>query len=369
MLLHTAPARFSEKRKQDDSAPTPPLVTEKKPKKMAPTVTLSMDDDTTSTEMEEDETEDCDDNAKKEKKKPVERKHKCTHSECNESRDKPVQLQWHVDFKHKNIFHNVCGHIIDKEKGTTCGFKCERPGELTRHKRHKHSKLRLYKCKDCPKTFKQAQARDDHWNAVCSPIGDPARTKYKCKICEKGFPNRSNCNEHYIHNCCPKNDPEREAFLDRNRKAANARYAKSELVRVKKALRAALRRLLKKAGLGKTTRSEAMLGCTYKQLVAHLNDNDRGLVYGDPNMVPHIDHIRPMANFEDLKCRLEIHECANFNNLQLLPGPENLRKGASFTSVDQVAYAVSKGYRAIVELRKGWRAAGVCTCENCTSRL
>ncbi|KAJ1466970.1 hypothetical protein T484DRAFT_1756248 [Baffinella frigidus] len=121
-------------------------------------------------------------------------------------------------------------------------------------------------------------------------------------------------------------------------------------------------------GLGKTTRSEAMLGCTYEQLIAHLNDNDRGLVYGDPNMVLHIDHIRPINNFKNLKCRLEMHECANFNNLQLLPGPENRSKSDRFTPADKAAYAVSKGYRAIAELRKGWRADVVCTCENCVHR-
>ncbi|KAJ1466518.1 hypothetical protein T484DRAFT_1861443 [Baffinella frigidus] len=168
-----------------------------------------MDDDTTSIEMEE-ETEDCDDDAKKEKTKPAERKHKCTHLGCDKSRPSPGKLQWHVDFVHNKIFHNVCDHIIDKEKGATCGFKCETPGNLERHKQdkhsdarpykcehcsktfkqactleahkqNKHSNARPYKCKDCPKTFKQTQARDDHWNAVCSPIGHPARTKYKCK--------------------------------------------------------------------------------------------------------------------------------------------------------------------------------------------
>jgi hypothetical protein len=62
-MLHTAPARFSEKRKQDDSAPTPPFNTTKKNREMSPIETMSMDDDTASTETIEEETEDCDDDA------------------------------------------------------------------------------------------------------------------------------------------------------------------------------------------------------------------------------------------------------------------------------------------------------------------
>ncbi|KAJ1468290.1 hypothetical protein T484DRAFT_1755268 [Baffinella frigidus] len=337
--------------------------------------TMSMDDDTTSTEMEEEETEDCGDDAKKEKKKSTKQKHKCNYPDCNASRRCPNELRRHVDFAHNLIFHNVCHHIIDEENGTTCGYKCERPGDmekhkqnnhnsahpfkctdcpkafesaggLEKHKRSKHDDARLYKCKDCPEIFKHTGARDSHWNAVCSPIGHPGRTKFKCK-------------------CAPKDDPEREAFLERKRKAVNALYAGSELVRIKKALRSALHRVLKKMGVGKISPSEEMLGCTYEQLIAHLNDNDRGLVYGDLNMVLHIDHIRPMASFKDIGCRVGMHECANFNNLQLLPGSENLRKGASFTPAEEAAYALTKGYRAIAELRKVWRAAGVCSCELC----
>ncbi|KAJ1465403.1 hypothetical protein T484DRAFT_1757444 [Baffinella frigidus] len=390
--MHTASAHFSEKRKQDDSAPTPPFNKTKKTKK-TPTVTMSMDDDTTSTEMEEEEIEDCDDDAK-EKTNPTGQKLKCTHPGCDKSRRRPNELQWHVDFAHNKIFHNVCHHIIDEENGTTCGFKSERPHELEKHKRlkhseirpykctdcsktfkhadvlkqhkqNKHSQLRPYKCKDCPETFKQTSARDEHWAAKCSPIGHPARSRYKCKVCKQGFPTTSNCNDHYFHKCAPKDDPEREAFLKRKRKAAKALYAGSKLVRVKKALRDALKRLLKTMGMGKTTRSEEMLGCAYDQLIAHLNDNDRGLLYGDPNMVLHIDHIRPMASFKNLGCRLEMRECANFNNLQLLPGPENQSKGGRFTPADQAAYAISKGGMAIAELVNVWRAAGVCSCEKC----
>ena len=107
-----------------------------------------------------------------------------------------------------------------------------------------------------------------------------------------------------------------------------------------------------------------MTGCTYEELVVHLNTNDRGFVYGDPDTVLHIDHIRPKANF-NLLCRVEQFKCANWNNLQLLPGSENIVKRDSFTAAESEAYDKSVGGMAIMELEKGWRASGVCTCELC----
>jgi hypothetical protein len=226
---------------------------------------------------------------------------------------------------------------------------------------------RPFSCKDCSDTFQTAQDRDNHWNAKCSPPDHPSRTKYKCRVCAKGFPTSSRCIAHRLNNCVPKDDPDRIKLLVLTRKSKNARYAASELVRVKQAFGDALRRLLKNMGLGKIACPEAILGCTYEQLIAHLNDNDRGLIYGDPNVVLHIDHIRPIASFNVVGCYVEMYKCANFNNLQLLPGLENRRKRCSFTPAEEAAYAISKGGMAIVELEKGWRAAGdMCTCNLCT---
>jgi hypothetical protein len=72
-----------------------------------------------------------------------------------------------------------------------------------------------------------------------------------------------------------------------------------------------------------------------------------------------------MASFKNLKCQVEVNKCMGFNNLQLLPGPENKSKRDSFTSAEEAAYALSKGGMATAELEKGWRADGVCKCELC----
>ncbi|KAJ1465577.1 hypothetical protein T484DRAFT_1757306 [Baffinella frigidus] len=342
---------------------------------------MSMD-----TESDEEKTEDCGGDAKK--KKPAVQKCKCPYDGCDESRRYPSELQDHVDFEHEKIYHNVCDHI--DEKGAKCGKKCERrgnleqhmrthsddrphkctvcpmafksDGELTQHKRT-HSDARPHKCTVCLMGFKRAEVRDDHYAAICSPIDDPVRTEWKCTLCNKGFPTRSHCKAHRLHTCVPEDDPERRAHLDRINKAKRALYASDEMVSIIKKLRSHLWRMMKKHGMGKVSLSDEVMGCICEELIAHLNDNDRGFVYGRGDF--HIDHIRPMASFKNLKCRVEVLKCMNFNNLQLLPGSENCSKGKSFTSTQEAAYAISKGGLAIAELEKGWRADGVCECELC----
>ncbi|KAJ1466065.1 hypothetical protein T484DRAFT_3634687 [Baffinella frigidus] len=213
--------------------------------------------------------------------------------------------------------------------------------------------------------FKHTVALDNHWVSQHSPKDNPKRTKWNCTECNKGFQTKERCKHHHLRNCVPEDDPERRAFLDRINKSQRARYASDEMYRIKIILRGALKRMMKKHGMGKVSLNEGVVGCLYEQLIAHLNDNDRGFVYGKWCVVFHIDHIRPMASFKNLKCHVEVLKCMNFNNLQLLPGSENFSKGDTFTSADEAAYAISKGGLALAELEKGWRADGVCECELC----
>jgi hypothetical protein len=299
-------------------------------------------------------------------KPAVVKKCKCLVDGCNKSYLYPNDLQHHVDFIHNKIFHNVCDHI--DEKGVKCGYKCQERGDLEKHKRHKHSDVCDYKCTGCSSTFKSAPERDNHWVRKHSEANDPARTQYKCTGCTKGFLTSSELDRHFLVHHVPKDDPKRRAVLDRNNKAQKALYASDEKNRIKNSLRGALRRMVKKHGMGKVSLSGKVMGCSCEQLIAHLNDNDRGFVYEQSVGVFHIDHIRPMASFKNLKCHVEVLKCMNFNNLQLLPGPENKSKNDSFTPDQAAAYAISKGGLAIAELEKGWRAEpGVCKCSECNT--
>ncbi|KAJ1482412.1 hypothetical protein T484DRAFT_1747627 [Baffinella frigidus] len=379
MCKPASPARVSTKRKRDDvadSVPTP-FSTAQPEDIVTPTETMSSvdDDDTTSsTEMEEETTEDdCgDDDTKKEKKRRVRPKHYCTWPDCKISRQYPSKLEEHVDYEHKELYHNRCD-LINKKTGKKCEYKCETRGHLKEHKKslqhsdtHSDVDVRTYPCQDCKKPFNTTGARKAHWDACCSPPGDPVRTQFKCPVCNEGFPTQAQCTPHVFSNCVPEGDPRLTAYRDRVNKARNALYARDEIVRAKACLRDALRRMMKKMGMRKVSLSEEVVGCSYEELIAHLNDNDRGFVYDKSGGEFHIDHIRPMASFKNLAtCRLEAWRCMNFNNLQLLPGRENCGKGSRFNANDKAAHAISKGYLAIVDLEEGWIAAGVCECKLC----
>jgi hypothetical protein len=355
----TASSRSPKRKldKVDGSTPTPPVSTTQ-----TKTETVGMDDDTTIVGPGEEKTQGG--GGAKKKKKLAVQKCKCLVDGCNKSYHYPGELQEHVDFKHNKIYHNVCDHI--DEKGVKCGKKCEQRGALKSHKRHKHSDVCDHQCTDCSSTFKSASARDRHWVTEHSAANDPKRTQYKCTGCTKGFPTSSALDQHFLSRHVPENDPKRRARRDRDNKSKRVNYASDEKNRIKNSLRGALKCMMNMYGMGKVSLSENVMGCSCEQLIAHLNDNDRGFVYEQSGGVFHIDHIRPMASFKNLKCHVEVLKCMNFNNLQLLPGPENKSKKDSFTSDQEAAYAISKGGLAIAELEKGWRAdPGTCNCELC----
>ena len=103
------------------------------------------------------------------------------------------------------------------------------------------------------------------------------------------------------------------------------------------------------------------MGCTLEELIAHLNNNDRGFKYGDPGL--QIDHIRCLASFKDtIHCIVQQLKALNFNNLQLLPATENNSKNDTY---DADAYAESEAGMAIADLEEQWKMDGVCGCELC----
>jgi hypothetical protein len=302
-------------------------------------------------------------NHKKERHSEV-AEYKCTHTGCEwrKSFGDNIHLQAHIDFFHLGILNFVCDYIVDDEHGTTCGHACERRNNLDAHKRS-HSDVRDHECSEpsCGAKFKFDHVRHLHWVRRHSPPNDPARTKHKCTSCTAAFSGTGDLEEHRLYNHVAKDDPMRLAYLDRKSAAKRAQYANDENHRIACRVRAGLCRVLNNMGLSKECASQVLLGCSYEELVIHLNNNSRGFIYGDETMDFHIDHIRPLASFNK-RCRIELLKSCNWNNLQLLPGPENLGKGGKFPPSDAAAYAASDGGIAIAVLEVKWRGSKVCGC-------
>ena len=96
------------------------------------------------------------------------------------------------------------------------------------------------------------------------------------------------------------------------------RIAHAFRVRVKNVLKA-----------GRMQRSAALLGCTYQELLKHLESQFQDGMSWDNYGEWHIDHIRPCASFDLLDPEQQA-QCFHYTNLQPLWAEDNLRKGARY---------------------------------------
>ena len=99
--------------------------------------------------------------APKETKQTVIHKHVCTYTNCDKTYQKNCELQYHVNFKHLQIYNNVCDRV---ENGIKCAYKTEQACDLQAHKNTKHDKIKEHKCTDCEIFFATATTRQRHWN-------------------------------------------------------------------------------------------------------------------------------------------------------------------------------------------------------------
>jgi hypothetical protein len=128
------------------------------------------------------------------------------------------------------------------------------------------------------------------------------------------------------------------------------RYKNEPIFALQKKIRTRMRRCFKTKGFKKTAHTLELLGCTWEEAVAKLEDNPRGLKLTDKGI--HVDHVRPLASFKDLSSAWEQKTANHYLNLQLLPAKENLMKQASF---DYDTWAISESGKALLALNREWR--------------
>jgi len=125
-----------------------------------------------------------------------------------------------------------------------------------------------------------------------------------------------------------RREKRREARL--KRKTAEAAYNKTywanrranePLFKLRQNLVSLIRSSMKAKGWSKSTKTQALVGCSFDFLMNHLKQSLPTYVDHD---VVHIDHILCCASAENED---ELNAFQHWSNLQWLPGPENISKG------------------------------------------
>lgn len=119
-------------------------------------------------------------------------------------------------------------------------------------------------------------------------------------------------------------------------KLANPKYHAKYIAARKQAdplfkLQCALRSLATSSflhgGWGKTTKTQALLGCTFEELTAHLQSKFKEGMTLENHGDWHLDHIKPCATATSAE---ELAALFHFTNLQPLWATENLSKGCKY---------------------------------------
>ena len=116
------------------------------------------------------------------------------------------------------------------------------------------------------------------------------------------------------------------------RERSRERYNTNPLVRIKCNYRSIVYHALKRQLLKKDHNSEELCGCTWENLMKHLENRfTEGMSWNNQGEW-HIDHIKPCASF-NLLDPVQLKECFHYTNLQPLWGEDNIRKNSFYNGV------------------------------------
>lgn len=102
--------------------------------------------------------------------------------------------------------------------------------------------------------------------------------------------------------------------------------------RTRKNLSKRLWELLTQSGEQKKTSVMKYVGCSKRQLIAHLESKfSKGMTWDNYGTYWHVDHILPCASFDHSDPK-QVAQCWHWTNLQPLMAIENVKKGDSITN-------------------------------------
>lgn len=110
----------------------------------------------------------------------------------------------------------------------------------------------------------------------------------------------------------------RDRIYDYRNTYRRERRKKDELFRLKQLMRSRIGTALRAKGYSKNSRTHEILGCSYKHLKEHLENNPYGFTVDDPEV--DVDHTIPLSTATTEK---ELLELCHYTNLQLLPSEYN----------------------------------------------
>jgi len=96
------------------------------------------------------------------------------------------------------------------------------------------------------------------------------------------------------------------------------RYKTETLFRLGINIRASISYSIRNNGYNKKSKTNEILGCSFDELLEHLNKNEYYFEFGEENL--DIDHIIPLSSITNEK---ELYELNHYTNLQLLPSEYN----------------------------------------------
>lgn len=171
-------------------------------------------------------------------------------------------------------------------------------------------------CKKCGEaksldSFNKDRSKPDGLQIYCRPCRKGVQAKHR-------EANRDAVNEN--QKTWRRNN--REASRRHQLKYMKKRYAEDPAFCLKTRLRSRLCRVLR--GRPKDSTTQKLVGCTWDELRAHIESQFVEGMSWDNRAEWHIDHIRPIASFEDPADPA----CWHYTNLQPLWAEDNKRKAA-----------------------------------------
>ncbi|KAJ1465633.1 hypothetical protein T484DRAFT_1757273 [Baffinella frigidus] len=245
---------------------------------------------------------------------------------CGRGFSKPGDLKKHIHVVHNGIKNHVCEHVFTdgKRKGQVCGA-CFRDKDGLREHTVDHTGVFPF---------------------VCEHLKDEDG-----EMCGHGCKKPVNMAAHVMATHTDKTSTEYLEYREKSNKNWRERCAKDVEFRVSALMRRSFGHFRKRRGgeTGTALDMQFVLGKTWGELAVRLHNNPHGYTLDMEDM--EIDHIRPKSSFPLTNCPVEEHRCMNFNNLQLLPGPENRTKGNYYNAAE---YALTEASIAIEKLVPGW---------------